>query len=320
MRIIAKRRHGTGESRGRWRHSAGYLLYAVVAGAVSLWLLFPAESVQRLLVRALAGLVPGIEWRVGSVGLHLPFILRVAAVEGYTDVASGTPALRVDQLDLWPDLSSSFREQRPWFHYHLRIASGLVDGRVGQRQDKQGYSLQGTARSLQLERLPLLAQRLGRNIRGTVSASFEGEHCPGTGASCQWKVQCKLEQGRLAFVRPVLHHSEFPFSQVGMLLRGAGAKISIAEGKIASPWGDGWFNGTLQLAANPIQSQVELRGGLHPQPAFFEGVENTVALQSVRVELQEKPLPFSLSGTLHHPGIHFESLAMQMYALEKELR
>lgn len=320
MRINAERLHGTRKRSGRWGARAGYLVYTLAAAAITLWLLFPAESVQRLLVRALEGLVPGVEWRIGSVKWHLPLILRVENLAGYTEPASATPSLLIDRLDIRPDWRTSFREQALWGSYHAQIASGVIDGRLGHQAQRQGYVLYGTARSVQVASIPLLAKRLGRNLQGTISAAYEGKGCPGTGNPCQWKVQCKIEHGRLALVRPVLHHTALPFSLVSMLLRGEGREMSIAEGKIESPLGNGWFNGTVVLEADTIQSQLNLRGGFYPQPAFFEGIENTVALQSVRIELQEQPLPFSLSGTLLHPGIYFEHLAMQMNALEKEMR
>ncbi|MGD9947576.1 MAG: type II secretion system protein GspN [Desulfobulbus sp.] len=305
---------------GRWLRGLGYLLYTLVAAAISLWLLFPAKSVQRFVGRALAGISPGIEWRVGSVKLQLPLMLRVGDVEGYTARNTKTPSLHINRLDIWPDWNTSVREQSLWFGYHLRIGAGVIHGRLQLQTREQKFAFYGTARTLQLESIPLLASRLGRNLQGTVSASYEGKGCPGSQNFCTWKVQCTLENGRLALVRPMLRHTALPFSQVSMLLRGVGRELTIAEGKIASPLGNGWFNGTLLLADDPLQSRLQLRGGLHPQPPFFEGIENTVALQSVRLELQEKPLPFSLSGTLLHPGVHFESLAMQMYALEKEMR
>lgn len=320
MRINAERRQKTRKESGRWGTRAGYLAYTLFAAAITLWLLFPAESVQRLLVRSLGGLVPGVEWRIGSVKWRLPLILRVENVAGYMEPDSKTPSLLIDRLDIRPAWRTSFREQALWASYRLQIASGVIDGRLGRQAQKQGYTLHGTARSVQVASIPLLAKRLGRNLQGTISAAYEARGCPGAGTPCQWKVQCKLEQGRLALVRPVLQQTALPFSLVSMLLRGAGREMTIAEGKIVSPLGNGWFNGTVLLEADPIQSRLKLRGGFHPQPAFFEGIENTVALQSVRIELQEQPLPFSLSGTLLHPGIHFEQLAMQMNALEEEMR
>ena len=297
----------------------GYLGYSLIAALVSLWLLFPAQSVRDAVVRVLATLSPDVAWRVGEVELRWPFMLRVTAVEGYT-AGRDLPALRIDRLDIGPDWVSSIREQALWLRYDLLIGSGVVHGRLVRRSTPLQYTFSGTARGIALDKMPLLGSRLGRNIQGLVSATYEGQGCPGVQNACSWKMQCTLENGRLSLVRPLLGHRELPFSRVSMLLSGKGKEMGMTEGKIDSLLGSGWFNGTVILAADPMQSQLRLRGGLHPQPAFFEGVEQTVALESLRRAVEEKALPFNLSGTLRHPGIHFESLAMEMFALEKETR
>ena len=320
MRLAVRGQGGPQQSRGQGWRGLGYLLYALLVAGFSLWLLFPEQGVQRLLIRSLNRLVPGVQWRLGSLGLDLPLRLRVENVAGYVASDSARPVLQVDQLEIRPDWSASFKEWAPWLRYHLHIGAGTIAGSWGQQRQKKGYALHGSVRTLQLKDLPLLAQRLERNMQGELSATYEGDVSLEGGASCRWKAQTKIERGRLSFVRPVLQQTEFPFSQVTMLLHGTGRKMTIAEGRIQSPLGDGWFNGSLQFQTDPALSKVELRGGLHPKPAFFQGVEDKVALGKVRAALQEKPLPFSLSGTLLHPGIHFEHFALQISALDKEIR
>jgi len=308
-----KREQGSG-----WFRGLGYFLYALVASVIALWLLFPAQNLQRYLTRGLENFAPGFTWQVERVELQLPLILSVRGVDGYWGEKSQTPSLKVDQLEIWPDWEASLSEQTLWLKYRLRLGGGVLQGSIC--REKGRYRLNGKAQALKLESVPLLASQLGRKLQGTISAIYEGSVCPGTQIECAWKVQGTLEHGRLALARPLLHHTELPFDQVRMLLRGTGREISVTEGKLDSPLGKGWFNGTLMVMADPLQSQLKLRGGFYPQAAFFKGFENTVALQSVRLELGANPLPFSLSGTLLRPGIHFESLAMQMDALEREIR
>ncbi len=320
MRLAVRGQGVPRQSWGRWGGGLGYLLYTLFAAGLSLWLLFPEESLQRLLIRSLNGLIPGVQWRLESLSLHLPLTLRVENVAGYLESDVAKPALQVDWLEIRPDLGTSVKKRGPWLSYHLQIGPGTIAGSVGQQGQKKGYAFHGRVHSLHLRDFPLLAQRLERNVQGEISASYEGEMSLAGGAPCHWKAQTKIEHGRLALVRPVLHHTVFPFSRVTMLLHGAGPKMTVAEGKIVSPLGDGWFNGLLGLQTDPAMSELDLRGGLHPKPAFFQGVEKTVALQSVQVALQEKSLPFSLSGTLLHPGLHFEDFALQISALNKEMR
>ncbi len=317
MPIRAKKSGAQGQGGGGWYRGLGYLLYALVAAVIALWLLFPARNVQQFMTHALERLAPGIAWQVGRVELRLPFILCVQGVAGSVEKIDAPP-LQVDQLEVWPDWGSSLRERSLWLNYQLRLGPGALRGQLC-RQEQQ-YRFYGKAQGLQLQSVALLASLLGRKLQGTISAVYEGSLCPARPEACPWKVQATLENGRLSLVRPLLHHKEVAFTQASMLLKGQGRDITISEGKLDSPLGKGWFKGHLVLRPDLLQSQLKLRGGLSPQPAFFAGLENTVALQALRLELKDKPLPVSLSGTMLHPGIHFESLTMQMYALEKEIR
>nr|WP_321465004.1 type II secretion system protein GspN [uncultured Desulfobulbus sp.] len=307
-------------SRGRLRRAAGYLLYALFAVVLSLWLMFPVQSVQRLLQDALSGIVPGVEWRVGRVELRLPLILRVENVFAFLPANRETPALQVDRLDVGPNWDASIRNRDLWLNYDLRIGAGVIQGRLRRQPQPGQFTVHGAVQGLPLAAVPLLAGKLGRQLEGTLSASYEGKGCPGADHACLWNMQCKIASGKLALARPMLRHTELPFSLVSLLVHGKGAEMTIAEGKIDSPLGKGWFNGSVTLAADPLQSLLKLRGGLHPQPALFKHFENTVELQAVRRELEKKPLPFSISGSAVQPGVHFESMAMQISTLEKETR
>lgn len=320
MRTSAEKVRSPRGRGGHLRRAAGYLLYGLVAVVFALWLMFPVQSVQRLLLDALAGIAPGMEWRVGRVDLRLPLILRVENVSAFLPANRQTPALHVDRLDLWPHWEASLRDRDLWLNYDLQIGDGVIQGRLRRQSQPRQFTVHGTIQGLSLAAVPLLAGKLGRPLEGTLFASYEGKGCPGADHACLWNMQCRLARGKLALVRPLLRHTELPFSQVSMLVHGKGGDMAITEGKIDSPLGKGWFNGSVTLASDPLQSLLKLRGGLHPQPALFKHFENTVELQAVRRELEKKPLPFSISGTAAQPGIHFESMAMQISTLEKETR
>ncbi len=172
----------------------------------------------------------------------------------------------------------------------------------------------GQATSLQ--EMSLLTNVFGRSLQGLVQASYEGKGKTFSGST--WKMECTVEEGEVGIVRPILGHQSLPFSQVRMLLTGNGNDVRISEGKIVSNLGNGWFNGSVQLVRPLLQSQLQLRGGLTPQPLFFQEIKATPLLRELEETLKEESLAFNLSGTVHSPAIHFENLAMQIYALDKE--
>jgi type II secretion system protein N len=307
-------------SGNRLRQGLGYLLYTLVVFGGLLWLLFPAAKVQQLAIGYLGGVLPGTQWRVGGVAWQLPLTLSMESVNGYLASDPVTPVLQVDKMELWPGLLASLRDRTLWIQYKLWAGKGQVEGRLQYLGPDNGYRLNGTARSLQLVGFPVIAQLLERKVQGEVHAAFEMERGLKDGQHWRWKAQLAVDQGQLALVRPLLNHTVLPFSQITMLLLGEGKSISVEQGKMLSPLGKGWFNGSIRLENRLPLSELDLRGGLQPEPLFFQGVESTAALQAIRTQLKDTPLPVRISGSVLHPGIHFEDLTMQIYALEQERR
>ena len=301
---------------GRWRRFCGYLLYGVVSVVLALWLLFPRESVQRYLRNALNQAMPTLNWEVGTIRVKFPLVFTLRQVGAYSPGAS-IPSLDLRDVTLWPEWESLLREHTLCLGYAFSVGSGQVQGRLC-RQEQKIFAMSGKIEGLQLASLPLLAQQFGRQIQGTFGATFAAKLPPSQIRKSTWRAQCLLEKGQVQLMRPVVGHKELPFSAVRMRVEYQESNLRIAEGKIFSPLGEGWFNGMVQGAAPLVSAQLKLRGGLHPQSLFFAGLERTPALSEIQEILEQEPLTFNLSGTVQTPAIHFESLAMQIYALDKE--
>jgi hypothetical protein len=225
----------------------------------------------------------------------------------------------VDRVELSPGWKNLVHAQKLWVHYSLLLGKGRVEGRLS-KSGSSGYQIQGTVRGLQLAAFPLLAHGLERKVQGELHAVFEMERIVNGSPGWRWKAQVTVDRGQVTLARPIFRHTVLPFSQVSVLLLGENGRVVVDQGKIHSTLGQGWLNGTIHLDSYWPRSQLALRGGFHPEPSFFQGFDSTVTLLSIRDQLKNKPLPVSISGTVHHPGIHFEDLTMQISALEQEGR
>lgn len=298
----------------------GYLLYVLLAAALLLWLLFPREAIQRLLAGYLNSSSPTLQWRVGSVTLHAPLRLTMEAIEGYGKEGERTPLIRVDSLVLWPEWMASLTARAPRLGYGMRIGKGRVDGSIRADGGLEQLVVQGTVRELQLADWPLLALRLGRDVKGMLGASFTGTVAANTGQIGQVEARVRIENGQMALKRPILSHGVLPFSALSMTVRGDGARVHVQEGTAESGLFRCRFSGTLELNEDLAVAQLAIRGSLQPEAGFFKGVKSGIALQAFRAKLQDAPLPFRLSGELADPGIHFEEFSLLVQTLEKELR
>lgn len=301
--------------RNRLARGVGYLVYTLAILVVLLWWLFPQEALQRLLVGYLNRALPGLDWRVQAVTLRLPLTLKADDLAGYAAGGEPRPLVRVDELILQPDWAGSVRTRSLRADYSLHVDKGVVAGSL-QLSGRPLHitAVQGTARGLQLADCPLLAHGLGREIRGQLSGTFAGDRD-------QFKAEGTLVEGRLGLKRPILKHTELPFARMTMMLHGDRERVQMEQGKVESELFTGQFSGTVTMGPNnTISPGIDLRGTLQPKAKFFQGVGDTVAVQAVRVQLKDKPLPFRISGDVTEPGIHFEEFALVFQTLEKELQ
>ena len=298
--------------------SLGYLAYALGVLALALWLLFPEDALRRALVDRLNAACPEMQWRVRSVRLKAPMTLIAEGIAGYG--LAETELVRVDLLTVQPDWAASLQLLHPRLKGQLLVGQGSLAGTAQFNGGSALFSWEGTARQLQLADCPWLSRRLGRELAGAVSATFSGSGVLGKQENSQLHAEMRIENGRLELKKPILSHFAIPFSLVRCNLRGNGKRVQIEQGVGESELLNCRFSGQAELADDPVAAQIVLRGEANPTPRFFKGLNNTIAVQSLRAQLKDKPLPFRVTGDPLNPSIHFEEFSMLFQTLEKELR
>lgn len=305
----------------RWLGGAiGYLLYGLGVLTILLWLLFPRETIRRFVEQSLHGLGPDVRWQIGALRLDLPGGLHLEDIEGFGAEGETTRLLRIDRLTITPLLLPSLRIGTPSADYSLTIGKGSLSGTVRWQAGERKVSATGTARDVGLANAPLLGRLTGRVMEGTVSGLFEGEVRLPDRELLSLKGEMRVDEGRVGLQRSILGHRELPFSLIKAVVHGRDGVVNIEQGEVVSNLFDGRFAGTLSVQRDDLFDRLEVRGVLHPKNALFKWVDNGVALQAFRVQLKENTLPFTITGGLMDPGIHFEEYAMQMQTLERELK
>jgi type II secretion system protein N len=300
--------------------SVGYLLYAVGLIALLLWLLFPQEAVRQYLEAALNRVSPNLRWQIEAVALEIPDGFMLQVIEGYEKGEGKIPLLRINSLTLWPDIAASLQAGCPQAGYRIIAGKGSATGVVRMTDGQKELHVDGAAQNFRLMDFPWLSRQLGRTLQGSVSGIFSGTIVPAKGEMAELEARVQVENGRLGLKRPILGHTELPFSLGTVILHGHGEKLELEQGRVESELFDGQFSGTITMHRDPALSQLDLKGTMYPKTQFFKGLDNTVALQAFRVQLKDNSLPFQISGDLSNPGIHFAEYAMLVETLEKELK
>jgi len=298
----------------------GYLFFALLLLVFFLWLLFPKEALPRLLVQYLNGAYPQLSWQIRSVSWQFPEGVRLGGIEGYGVQETNKPRLRVDLLELRPDISGMWKAKRPRAGYRLLLAKGVVAGTMQLDNWHAGLQVDGTVAGVQLTECPLLARALDRELRGTLSATFKGLLPLTADQHGEMEASVSIDNGRLALRRPILAHRILPFSRATVLLQRRGDVLRLAQGQVESELFNGQFSGDIGLLREPTAGRIDITGTLQPRPEFFKGVSSGAVLRLIRTQLKDNLLPFRLSGDLYDPGIGFEEYSMLFQTLEKELR
>jgi type II secretion system protein N len=298
----------------------GYLLYAVGLGVLLLWLLFPHEAMRRYLEKSLNRVSPELRWQVEAVGLDIPAGLTLRAIEGFEQGDGKNPLLRIDVLTLRLNWAESLRARQVQIEYRMAAGKGSVHGFVRIDGGQQGLYVEGAGQDIELTAFPLLSRQLGRALQGSVSGTFTGTFLPAKGEFAELTARLNVDNGRLGLKRPILSHTELPFSQGTVVLHGRGERLQLEQGVVASELFDGQFSGTVIVNRDPARGQLDLKGAMQPTAKFYKGLNNTLALQAFRVQLKDNSLPFRISGELSNPGIHYEGYSQLFQTLEMELK
>jgi len=298
----------------------GYLVFTLGLLLLFLWLLFPQEALPRLLVQYLNAAYPQLRWQIRSISLQFPEGLRLGGLEGYGVRETNKPWLRVDLLELRPDISGMWKIKRPRAGYRLLLAKGVVAGTLQLDDWHSGLQMDGTVAGVQLTECPLLARTLDRELQGTLSATFKGLLPLTADQHGEIEASLTIDNGRLALRRPILTHRVLPFSQATVWLQRRGDVLRLEQGLVASELFNGQFSGDVGLLREPAAGRIDVTGTLQPRPEFFKGVSSGAVLRLIRTQLKDNLLPFRLSGDLQDPGIGFEEYSMLFQTLEKELR
>ena len=298
----------------------GYVFYGTGVLVLGLWLLFPAETVRSALEERLGHAWPHLHWRVEGAALELPLKLTIRAISGYEGRETEAPLVRLERLTVQPDLLASVLSLAVQAGYRLEIGKGGISGVASWQGGQDGGRIEGAVREINLTTVPWINRRLGRSLKGTVSGAFTAHLRPASAPETTLEARFDLVNGRVGLQRPILGHRELPFTKVSATVHGQGWMFELARGEIASPLFDGHFAGRVTLRPDSGQGQIEVQGVIDPKDKFFKGLDNTVNLQAFRLQLKDKPLPFSIRGDLAGPGIHYGEHAMLVQTLEQELR
>lgn len=284
--------------------SIGYILYGIVVLIVSLWLLFPADTVRKWLELKLGEIYPYTNWTVEKVGFVFPFKVKATNIRMQTGTSDDATAMTIDQFSVIPHYQYlSLKDARPYM-YDATGLGGSVRGKII-LYENSSFDGEATFTEVQMAKLGVLFQQVDRELSGTLSGSFTLKGEVDLPDQIEAAGTFSIDAGGFRFRNPVLGLERFDFSVLGSGFSLENRNLKLDDGKVESRLLSADFSGNISCAENVLESEMAISGAILPRPELFAVSQEAMLDQFVREQMQGDRLPFAITGLLVEPAISF---------------
>jgi len=274
------------------------VLYALAAGVLFLFLLFPDAAVKTALVRGVENINPAARLTVGDVAPVFPPGLKLKDVTvSYRDKVVAGP----DYIRLTPAWFSLLGES-PRLVFKTGVFAGVIDGQGRFTEDRlAGADVRISG--VRLESIQyvnhLSPHRLSGAVNGDLRLTSKRGEIQGTS-------QLRLSGTTVTLAAPVLDMAVVQFDDIQADLVLSSRRVEIKSCVFDGQDLDGEFSGNI-LLRNPFQnSLLNLKGSIKPQAGLIKRAGNTLPIEFLmKSEPGDKGFPVRLTGTFQEPRIAF---------------
>lgn len=290
----------------------GYLLYTAAVLVLMLWLQFPVAAVKAKAEAELNRLSPDLVWQIGAVGLAFPADIRFRHIT-VSNKGDKEPLLVFDRFSLRPD-PVGWRQTDTWsVRYTAELLGGSISGTLAPTKTPVALTCQGELYDLRLDSpgLKKLLAAYGRTVSGILSGTFTGKHDGRQGLLAELEGKFTISKGAVSLQEPLVimpNQQQLAFEQLRCGLKRQADTVRLEGGKLESKLLSAEFSGNLRLAAPAAATSVQFQGRLEPRPELLASLGGPQLAAMLKNQLREGKLPFTVSGTLHQPGINFTGL------------
>lgn len=285
---------------GSFKTIFAYLLFALLAVLVFLYLLFPDEAVKTVMDNRLAAIDPSLTLTTEAIRPALPLAVNMI---GMDLKRNGFKMIHFDQAWLAPALSTLFKAQKR-FAWKATLGGGVVEGRLFTEGNGPSGKLRMEAElsSIRLEQIEALKSLPQFTLSGPLSGrlTHDGARAPGgqaNGLLTAPGLRITLKTPVFGIAELSMDQTEADFSINGQTLR---LKALTFDG----PLMEGSINGRIEIE-NPFgRSRLSLNGNVKPRPELFAQLQDTVPQGIINPRtLENRGLNFRVFGTFDNPDV-----------------
>jgi type II secretion system protein N len=285
---------------GSFKTIFAYLLFALLAVLVFLYLLFPDEAVKTVMDNRLAAIDPSLTLTAETIRPALPLAVNMIGVDLKRN---GFKMIHADQAWLAPALSTLFKAQKR-FAWKATLSGGVVEGRLFTEGNGPSGKLRMEAdlSSIRLEQIEALKSLSQFTLSGPLSGrlTHAGARAPGGQANGLLTAPGL----RITLKRPVFGIAELSMDQTEADFSINGQTLRLKALTFDGPLMEGSINGRIEIE-NPFgRSRLSLNGNVKPRPELFAQLQDTLPQGIINPRtLENRGLNFRVFGTFDNPDV-----------------
>ena len=277
-----------------------YLLYGAFTLAVlviSLYLRFPSELVQAMLLKRLAQADPEIHLTTAKVSLSLPVGIKLdAPALAYAEI----PVVRMDACKMKPQLLSMFRKRK-----HLSISGSMGEGELdGRIEFEDDPSRPHAIVILNLDRtrvdyIEFLNQWPAFLLDGLMDAIVKYDSTKGGGTA---DISTEIRPAKISLENPFMGIETLEFTSISAQMTLTPRMLQIRNCDATGDQLESKLAGSIVFRQPMSNSRLTLSLTVKPLPAFIaDHKEDMIGGLLASENAQKRGVGFRISGTIGNP-------------------
>ena len=277
-----------------------YLLYALLAAALFLVLLFPDQAVKAYMDSRLAVIDPSLSMEAETIRPAIPPGLKM------TDVDLNRNNVRLAHFEdarVSPDLSTVLQDNKQ-VRFQARIAEGTVNGRATlEGADPSGpLRVEADLSDIRLGKLEAIQTHVPFTLSGSLKGrmTHDGARAP-TGMTSGL---LNVSDLHITLKEPFFGIAELVVDQTDADFSISGGNLRLKSLTFDGPMVEGKITGTIELRQPFEQSRLNLTGNAKPRPELLARLQETIPQGIVNTRtMGTRGLTFRVRGSIDNPDV-----------------
>jgi len=277
-----------------------YILYALLATAFFMVLLFPGQAVTAYMNRRLSAMDPLLSMEAASVRPALPPGIKMTGVDVRHDRLN---LAHCEDARMSAALGSLFKAEKR-IRFQARLADGEISGRgvLGANGPTGLSRTEADLERIRLDRLDALQAMDRFGLSGMLKGHLT--HDGGGSPAAVTNGKLTVDGLRISLKKPLYGIGEIVLNQADTEFSIKGGRLQVKTFTFGGPMVEGKINGSIQLRTPFGKSRLNLSGSAKPQPELLARLQEILPEGLINPRtLGTRGLSFQLRGSVDDPKV-----------------